>query len=385
MVLGAAVAAALMVSMQLPLLHAPSGARVTMAPWPTNAAPKLAWPSAGPAALDIPSLGVLRTHADRVVPIASLTKMMTAYVTLKRLPLSMNENGTCQYVSSSDVATYDAMKLLDESSVAVVVGEQICEYQLLEGLLVHSAGNYAVMLADMVAGSPDQFVALMNQQAVALGLTQTHYADVSGFSASSVSSARDQARLAVLLMKSPLVRSIVIQPSVDLPVGGVQGSFTPYVGIDHVIGVKSGRTSAAGGCDVLAMTFRVGTKTRVLYAVILGARGGDLLGPAGDEALALANTAAANQIQHVIPRGTLVARVGWDHHETAAVTAHAIRFTWWAAKGRPRLILTWRRFTNAIRRGQVVGAMRVEGTTSARVSLVAARRVAPATLWQRLR
>jgi len=385
MMLGAALAGAIMVSMQLPLLHPRSQARVTMAPWPTSAAPKLAWPSVGSAALDIPSLGVLRTHADHVAPIASLTKMMTAYVTLKHLPLSMNQSGTCLYVSSSDLETYAVMKQLDESSVPVVVGEQICEYQLLEGLLVHSAGNFAVMLADLVAGSQDQFVALMNDEAAKLGLTQTHYADVSGFSASSVSSARDQAKLAVLLMKSPLVRSIVIQPSVDLPVAGVQGSFTPYVGFDHVIGVKSGRTSAAGGCDVLAMTFQVGAKTRVLYAVILGARGGDLLGPAGDEALALADTAVANQIQHVIARGTVVARMGWDHHETAVVTAHAVHLTWWAAQGQPRLVVTWRYFTHAVRRGQVVGTLRVEGTTSARVPLVAAQNVAPATLWQRLR
>lgn len=383
--LGVVVAGALIVSMQLPLLHPRSQARLTMTPWPTSAAPALAWPSVGSAALDIPSLHVLRTHADHVVPIASLTKMMTAYVTLKRLPLAMNQSGPCVDVTSSDVQTYDSMNQQGESSVPVVVGEQLCEFQLLEGLLVHSAGNYAVMLANLVGGTQDNFITLMNDQASALGLTMTHYADVSGFSPLSVSTARDQATLAVLLMKSPLIRSIVIQPSVDLPVAGVEGSFTPYVGIDHVIGVKSGRTSEAGGCDVLAMTFQVGTKTRVLYAVVLGARGGDLLGPAGDYALALADTAVANQIQHVLARGTLVARVGWDGHETVAVTARAVVISWWAAKGQPRLVVHWRSFTHAIRRGERVGTLQIEGTSSVRVPLVASRRVAPATLLQRLR
>jgi len=67
------------------------------------------------------------------------------------------------------------------------------------------------------------------------------------------------------------------------------------------------------------------------------------------------------------------------------VTAHAVHLTWWAAQGQPRLVVTWRYFTHAVRRGQVVGTLRVEGTTSARVPLVAAQNVAPATLWQRLR
>src|ERR1019366_2573588 len=107
------------------------------------------------------------------------------------------------------------------------------------------------------------YVALMNQEATTLGLSGTHYDDVTGFSPLSVSTALDQARLATLLMKSVLVRSIVIQPSVTLPVAGTVASFTPYVGIDNVIGVKSGRTAEAGGCDVMAMTFPEGSSTKV--------------------------------------------------------------------------------------------------------------------------
>ena len=99
----------------------------------------------------------------------------------------------------------------------------------------------------------------MNEEAQTLGLTGTTYVDVTGLSSDDVSTPLDQARLAVLLMKSPLVRSIVDQTSVTLPFAGVEDSFTPDVGIDNVIGVKSGRTLAAGGCDVMAMTFQDGT------------------------------------------------------------------------------------------------------------------------------
>lgn len=325
------------------------------------------------------------SHHDRVVPIASLTKMMTAYVTLQHLPLALGATGPCYVVTSADVATYDVMVHEDQSSVAVVAGESLCESQLLEGLLIHSAGNYAEMLAELVAVTPAKFVVLMNDEAAQLGLRATHYDDVSGFSSLSVSSASDQVRLAVLLMRSSVIRSIVIQSSVDLPVAGVVSTFTPYVGVNHVIGVKSGRTSEAGGCDVLAMTFRDGQHVRVLYAVVLGQRGGDLLGPAGEAALALAQSGVANRIQHVIARGTVVADIGWSGHETTAVAARRVVVTWWAANGQPRLVATWRHFTHVIHRGELVGTLRVEGMTTVDVPLVATKRVTPASLWQRLR
>ena len=152
MVLGAGLAVALIVGMQLPLLHPRSHSKVTLAAL-SNARPvsPLAWPVVGSAALVIPSLGVERAWHNSVEPIASLTKLMTAYVTLKELPLGLDQTGPCMVVSSSDVATYEQMKLTDQSSVLVSAGESICEIDLLNGLLVHSASNYAVLLANMVA------------------------------------------------------------------------------------------------------------------------------------------------------------------------------------------------------------------------------------------
>ena len=90
---------------------------------------------------------------DSVVPIASLTKMMTAYVVLKKLPLAQGETGPCITVTSDDVANYEQMKSATSRAVLVVAGEQLCEIDLLNGLLVHSASNYAVLLANMVAAS----------------------------------------------------------------------------------------------------------------------------------------------------------------------------------------------------------------------------------------
>ena len=343
----------------------------------------IAWPSEGSAAVVIPSLGVERSWHNSVQPIASLTKLMTAYVVLKHLPLVAGESGPCLTVTPDDVTAYDELKATDQSSVAVTSGESLCEIDLLNGLLVHSASNYAVLLADMVAGNVTSFVGLMNQTAERLGLTKTHYADVSGFSNQSVSTALEQGRLAALLMKSKLVRDIVDQTSVVLPFAGTVYSFTPYVGIDNVIGVKSGRTAAAGGCDVMAMTFLDGATTDVAYAVVLGQRGGNLLGPAGEAALALEQS-ATTQVHVRVGVDTVVGTIGWGSHRAKIVLARAARLSWWAAKGPLGTQVHVRSFSSGIQKGQVVGYVSV-GARRSHLALITTASVAPPSLWQRLR
>jgi serine-type D-Ala-D-Ala carboxypeptidase (penicillin-binding protein 5/6) len=386
MVLGAALALGGMLAMQVPLSGAAANATLQLSRLgSTQVSGGVQWPSVGSASLLIPSLGVSESVRNAVVPIASLTKMMTAFVVLRKYPLTPGETGPCVTVSASDYATYEYMKSTDQSNVPVIVGESLCESQLLDGLLVHSADNYAAMLADLVSGSQTDFVTLMNETAHVLGLRQTTYADASGYDPASVSSALDQARLANVLMQSPVVRDIVRQSSVVLPVGGLEGTYTPYVGTNNVIGVKSGRTSEAGGCDVMAMTFTQGTTSEVLYAVVLGQRGGDLLGPAGDAALALARSALA-QIQHVqLARGQVVGSVGWPGSRTAIVLAAPAEFWWWGRSSHVPVRITLRRFTGSITAGETVGTLRVAGPVRGSLALVARRDVAPPSLWQRLR
>lgn len=383
MLLGVALSTALVVGMQLPLLHPTSHAELTLRA-STKAPATLAWPQSGSAALLVPSLGVAQSRNNHLMPIASLTKMMTAYVVLKKLPLAIGQTGPCLTVSANDVATYEAMIQTDQSNVLVSVGEQLCEFDLLDGLLVHSANNYSVLLANMVAGSTANFIALMNQTAQSLGLVGTHYVDTSGYDAGSVSTALDQGLLAQRLMKSPLVRSIVNQTSVTLPVAGTVGSYTPYVGIDHVIGVKSGRTSAAGGCDVMAMQFLDGASLRTVFSVVLDQRGGNLLGPAGDAALALAQSAVAGERNLHFAKGRVVGRLGWTQ-TVPVVVGRSSSFHWWPAQGDFPVTARIGHFTNMVRRGQRVGWLFVHATRLVRIPLVASTRVSPPSLWQRLR
>ena len=388
LVLGVAIGAGMVVGLQLPLLGRAAQVRATIntGESPIRPSSPLDWPGVGSAALIIPSLGVRESWHNQVVPIASLTKMMTAYVALQKLPLAIGETGPCVDVTTTDVATYEELSGEGESVAYVTEGENLCEIDLLNGLLVHSASNYAVMLADMVAGSTEDFVALMNETASALGLNGTHYADVSGFSPQSVSTAVDQGELAVALMKSPLVRAIVDQPSVTLPEAGTVNSFTPYVGTDNVIGVKSGRTAQAGGCDVMAMTFEQGSTTQTLYAVVLGQEGGDLLGPAGDAALALANSALATTFPRyptslrVVVRGS----VGWGASRATFKVYERFAIRWADRRRTVPVTLTMDRLTGPIRREQIVGWLEIHSPTPRRIALVARSGASPPTLWQRI-
>jgi D-alanyl-D-alanine carboxypeptidase (penicillin-binding protein 5/6) len=308
---------------------------------------------------------------------------MTAFVVLKKFPLALGGTGPCITVSDSQVLDYQQEKTADESAVIVEVGEPLCEITLLDGMLVHSAANYADILETMVSASPADFVTLMNQTAASLGLRQTHYADDAGISDDSVSTALDQAKLAALLMKSPLVRSIVAQTSVDLPVSGYENSFTPFVGMDHVVGVKSGRTGAAGGCDVMALAFRQDGRERIVYSVVLGQRGGDLLGPAGNAALALAQSALALRQVHNFDKGVVLGYVGFGRHEVPFEFARTSHFYVWGNSQSPTARWRPRTLTTSIRRGEVVGWLYVGGVTHP-LAVIAERSVAQPTLWKRI-
>ena len=86
--------------------------------------PTVPFPSQGQSAVAVPTFGFEASTADQSpVPIASLTKMMTAYVTLRDLPLSGVETGPSIVVSAADVATYHSMIRQNASVVKVVVGE----------------------------------------------------------------------------------------------------------------------------------------------------------------------------------------------------------------------------------------------------------------------
>jgi serine-type D-Ala-D-Ala carboxypeptidase (penicillin-binding protein 5/6) len=228
------------------------------------------WPATGQGAVAVLGSGLMAASPRQpIVPIASLTKMMTAYLILRDHPLKPGASGPSLTMNAADVAEWVQADSTDESNVGVKAGEVLSEYQLLEALLIPSADNVAVMLADWDAGSVPAFVVKMNATARALGLSSTTYADASGVNPKSRSTATDQAMLAATLMSNPVVRSIVRQTSLPFQVNGTIWNFNPALGTDGIIGVKSGYTSQAQACLATAAFRDVGGKSVLVVAVSL--------------------------------------------------------------------------------------------------------------------
>ena len=215
--------------------------------------PSFAWPLVGQAAVGVAGVGLLASSPDqRRVPIASLTKMMTALVVLGDHPLVPGQAGPRFTISQQDVQEWKRELRAGDSVVEVRAGEVLTEYQALEALLVPSADNIADRLASWDAGTLGAFVGKMNALRRTFKLGATHYADPSGLNPRSVSTASDQAYVAARLMTYPVVRAIVRSLRINLPVVGVLPNLNPALSVDGIIGVKGGFTSHAKHCLVTA-------------------------------------------------------------------------------------------------------------------------------------
>jgi serine-type D-Ala-D-Ala carboxypeptidase (penicillin-binding protein 5/6) len=216
-------------------------------------APAFSWPATGQAAVAVADVGPVGSSPGEVrVPIASLTKMMTAIVVLRDHPLIPGRAEPLITFGSDDVSEWRKERRAGDSVAEVRAGETLTEYQALEALLVPSADNVAERLARWDSGTISRFVAKTNAQARALKLTSTRYADPSGLDPASSSTAIDQARVAAQLMQNAAARSIVRRTRINLPVVGVLPNRNPALSVDGIVGVKGGFTSRAHNCLVTA-------------------------------------------------------------------------------------------------------------------------------------
>jgi D-alanyl-D-alanine carboxypeptidase (penicillin-binding protein 5/6) len=242
--------------------------------------------------------------ASQPVPIASVAKVMTAYVILRDHPLGAGEPGPPIVVQPGEAAAYPAQARNGDSLVPVAAGERLTERQALEALLLPSADNMAWILARWDAGSQAAFTAQMNTTARRLGMTDTHYTDPSGLSASTTSTAADQVRLGMAAMSEPALAQIVALRSAVIPVAGVVRNYNTLLGQDGITGLKTGSDSTAGGCILLAAWQQArGHHTLVVAATF---------GQPGTMATMLPNALQAGH-QLVLALGRAVAGQGAQH------------------------------------------------------------------------
>jgi D-alanyl-D-alanine carboxypeptidase (penicillin-binding protein 5/6) len=210
------------------------------------------------------------------------------------------------------------------TSVPTLPGEVLTERQLLDGLLVHSANNFADILAQWDAGSIPAFVARMNAMATTLGMRDTHYVDANGLNAQSVSTPADELRVAMVAMTMPTFAAVVSQASITLPIAGSMTNYVSSVGTDGIIGVKSGFTQAAMGCLVMAAHRSVAGRTVLVMAAVTGQPGIMPLDTANLADIGLVNAVAGDLSERpVLASHTMAATVGTRWRQ--GVPADAVR------------------------------------------------------------
>ncbi len=199
-----------------------------------------------------------RPDAER--SIASTTKLMTALLALEE-------------AAPGDVFTAPAYSAMPaESRINLREGERMTVHDLLEALLLESANDAAVDLAENIAGSRQAFVDQMNDRAAELDLDHTSYANPIGLDApGNYSSARDLATLARTLLRKRRFARIVDMPEATLESGirprVVENRNDLVAAYPWVDGVKTGYTLDAG--NVLVGAAARGRRARVV-SVVLG-------------------------------------------------------------------------------------------------------------------
>lgn len=209
------------------------------------------------------------SHVQRAP--ASLTKMMVAYITLKELQAG--------HLRKDEVLTATPvvkMVMWDESQMYLKEGEQISVDQLLTGLVVMSANDAAVTLAERIAGNVPKFIERMNKEAQALGMKDTHFQNPAGISMPEhYSTAADLALLGqALVTQTPDYLNYSKQQSFSYN-NRFHHATNRLLKLDPTVdGLKTGFTKAAGYNLALTAnrpTMNPDTPERRLVVIVLGA------------------------------------------------------------------------------------------------------------------
>jgi len=272
--------------------------------------PGTVWPAYGQAAFIQAGRSQIQAGPNQhPAAIASVAKVMTAYVVLRDHPLRPGEDGPTITLTDADVADTDRRRGQEESVVSVAAGEQLTEREALLALLLPSGNNIAAVLARWDAGSIGRFVARMNAAARSLGMTRTRYTDPSGFDERTVSTAADQVRIVARAMRLQVFASIVATPSATLPVAGTVHNTNTLLGHDGFVGVKTGSDDAAGGCFAFKAVRWIDGRRTAISGVVLGQPGDDLIAAGLAAADAMVDRIAGGRaVPDLAPPGSFMPR-----------------------------------------------------------------------------
>lgn len=350
--------------------------------------PDIRWPSYGQAAIGTLEGGVLASHGSQSsAPTASMAKVMTALSILREKPLSLDQQGPTITLSQNDVDLYNQYIAKNGSVALVAAGEEISEYQALQAMMLPSANNMADSMAIWAFGSMKDYVAYANNYARELGMSASYFADASGFSPATVSTATDLIILGQAALNNPVLAEIVAQPSAVIPVAGTIRNVNTLLGSgNNFVGIKTGNTDQAGYCLLWAATHQIDGQTITIIGVIMGAP--KRITVSNDTIALLKSVRPQFTVRHIADDNTAVGHytLPWGEHVSVVTKQPIDVLAWRGADITPRLALN--SVSAPAKDGQVVGKIIIEGTAvnqeAESTPLVLAQDIKPPSLWWRL-
>lgn len=232
---------------------------------PASAMP---WPGAGSAGVSVAGIpGSLASTGD-AAPMASITKVVTALLVLDQMPLQPGEQGPEFRFTFADSDDYWQYRINNESALDVPVGGVLTQYQLLEGMLMGSANNYADRLAGNLWPSDAVFADAANAWLRTHGVAGVTVVEPTGIDFGNVATPDGLVALAARAMANPVIAEIVGKRSVEIPGAGLVENTNGLLADPGVVGIKTGSLDAY--TLLSAKDISVGDTVVRLYASVLG-------------------------------------------------------------------------------------------------------------------
>ena len=294
--------------------------------------PPLTFPAYGASAIGAVGYpGVLASGGSvDALPIASISKVITALVILEAKPLAVGESGPDIVFGDADVQFYDAQVAQNGSTAPVYSGQVLTQRNAMNVMLVTSANNYAESLASWAFGSQQAFVQAATGWLERAGLASTAIVEPTGVSPSNVSTSGDLVELGRIALADPVVAEIVATSSIDIPELGTIENTNSLLGITGVDGIKTGTLDEAGSCLLFSQDYLVGDTTVTLVGVVLGGPDRETIDAAIQSLLAQAD--AGFQAVTLVEEGQQFATYDTEWgDESAAVAASTLSVVVWSA------------------------------------------------------
>ena len=229
----------------------------------------VAWPSAGAGAVGVAGFEAVAASSSAPVSMASISKVVTVLMILDEMPLSVGQPGPEFTFTSRDRQTYWDYLADDESALDVPVGGTLTEYQMLQDILMGSAGNYTNRLASTLWPTDEVFAQAARAWLDRHGLGAITLSEPTGIDPANTAEPAALVTLAQLALANPVVAEIARTRSVELPGAGEVTNTNDLLTDPGVVGLKTGSLAAFYNL-LAAKDITVGTTQVRVYATALG-------------------------------------------------------------------------------------------------------------------